>query len=143
MTERPQFDPLSPFCRDVLALFSGALDGVRFPELDRARLEGEASETLAAQLEVERLERELEVARQRTKDAVARLTRSAEQALAYARVYATTQPAVAEALEALDGATSTSGPRRATEERPKKPRAPRAKRSEGELLPIETEAAAE
>lgn len=137
MTERPQFDPLSPFCRDVLALFSGALDGVRFPELDRTRLEGEASEALAAQLEVERLERELEVARQRTKDAAARLTRSAEQALAYARVYAISQPTVAEALEALEG------PRRVTEERPKKPRAPRAKRSEGELLPIETEAAAE
>lgn len=135
MTERPQFDPITPFCRDVIALFRETLPEVRFPELDRDRLEAEAAGASQAQLEVERLERELEDARQRAREAAARLTRSAEQALAYARVYAISQPVVLEALTAMEGPRPVLA-----ETKAKKPRAPRAKKEEA-LLPIETEAA--
>ncbi len=134
MTERPLFDPVSPFCRDVLAVFRDALPDVRFPELDRDRLEAEAAATSEAQLEVERLERELEAARQQVRDASARLTRSAEQALAYARVYAISRPPVQEALAALEGPAPEAL-------RARKPRTPRAKKDEGGLLPIEADAA--
>jgi hypothetical protein len=136
MSERPQFDPVSPFCRDVLAVFRDALAEVRFPELDRQRLEDEAAAASDAQLEVEQLERELEAARLRTREASARLARSAEQALAYARVYALAHPEVGEVLASLDAPRTTA-------EAPKlrKPRGPRAKKDEGALLPIEADAA--
>jgi hypothetical protein len=136
MSDRPLFDPISPFCHDVLAVFRDALEGVRFPELDRERLEAEAEEAHAAQLEVERLERALEAARQRTREAQTSLTRSAEQALAYARVYAIARPEVQAALAQLEAP-------RASVEAPKlrKPRGPRSRKDEGALLPIEADAA--
>ncbi len=134
MTERPLFDPVSPFCRDVLAVFRDALPDVRFPELDRDRLEAEACAASDAQLEVERLERALEAARQQVREASARLTRSAEQALAYARVYAISRPPVKAALEALEAPAPEAS-------RTRKPRLPRSKKEEGALLPIEADAA--
>lgn len=95
------FDPISPFCHDVLGLFRGPFAQVRFPDLDRSSLEGEAQALLAAQLEVESLERALDEARQRTREAGAVLTASATRALAYARVFTSGQPVAAQpALEA-------------------------------------------
>lgn len=136
MSDRPLFDPISPFCHDVLAVFREALAEVRFPELDRERLEAEAEAICAAQLEVERLERELEAARQRTREAQGSLTRSAEQALAYARVYALARPEVQAVLAELDAPRSSAEPAKI-----RKPRAPRSRKDEGALLPIEADAA--
>jgi hypothetical protein len=87
-------DPISPFAHDVLALFRGSLADVRFPDLDRADLEAHAERTREAQREVESLERALEAARARTAEAQQALTERATRALAYARVFATGQPAL-------------------------------------------------
>jgi hypothetical protein len=56
-------DPLSATARDVLTLFSDALHEVRFPDVDLQSLQAAADELRALQLEVERIEAELEEAR--------------------------------------------------------------------------------
>jgi hypothetical protein len=122
------FDPTPALCADVLALFAGPLAEVRFPDLDRASLETEATALLRAQHEVEALERSLDLARGRTRDAVAQLTAASQRALAYARVFAMGQPALEEAL--ADVRTSDS-PR--AEAAPKK-RKPRKENGTGDLL---------
>jgi hypothetical protein len=124
-----QFDPISPFCHDVLSLFRGPFAEVRFPDLHRESLEDDAQQLLAAQQEVESLEHALDQARQRTRERSAVLTASASRALAYAKVYASGQPsdrqsALDRALfevrttearpesRALDAARSDSGKKR-------------------------------
>lgn len=102
------FDPTPALCADVLALFSGPLAEVRFPDLDRTSLESEAAALLDAQREVEALERSLDSARQRTREAVAQLTATSQRALAYARVFAMGQPALEEALSEV---RTSEGPR--------------------------------
>ena len=122
------FDPTPAMCADVLALFSGPLADVRFPDLDRASLEVEAASLLSAQREVEALERALDSARAHTRDAVAQLTATSQRALAYARVFAMGQPALEEALSDV---RTSDGPR--TESAPKKRKA-RKENGTGDLL---------
>lgn len=83
-----QRDPLSATARDVLALFSDVLAEVRFPDVDRHSLESAADELRALQLEVERLEAELEAARANVLAQSETLNVKAERGLAYARIYA-------------------------------------------------------
>lgn len=84
----PQRDPVPPLAREVIALFSEALPSVRFPDLDVALLEGMTEELLSAQVEAERLEAELETARNRVQMQVDLLSSRAQRALSYARVFA-------------------------------------------------------
>src|SRR4051794_11376878 len=84
----PKHNPIPAGARDVLALYSEALADVRFPDLDGAQLQSLAEGLCAAQVEVERLEHELEVARSLVRDQAARLSARADRALAYARVFA-------------------------------------------------------
>lgn len=83
-----QHDPTPAFARQVLALFREELDGVCFPALDLAILEAAEQAVLAAQLEVEKVEAQLEAARIARAEQLAELETKAERALAYARVYA-------------------------------------------------------
>jgi hypothetical protein len=83
-----QHDPTPALARQVLALFRQELEGVQFPELDLDVLESAEQAMLAAQLEVERIEAQLEAARIARAEQVAELETKAERALAYARVYA-------------------------------------------------------
>ena len=82
-------DPTPPFARQILALFGeDALAEVHFPDLDLAVLQEAQAALLAAQLEVERAETQLEAARAAREEKLVALEAKAERALAYARVFA-------------------------------------------------------
>jgi hypothetical protein len=85
-------DPTPAFAHQVLALFRQELAKVQFPELDLAVLEQAEQAVLAAQVEVERVETQLEAARIARAEQLAELETKAERALAYARVFATSDP---------------------------------------------------
>jgi hypothetical protein len=87
MSHEPQRDPVPPFAREVLALFASAFAEVRFPELDRAVLEGLAEELRAAQREVEQIEHGLAQARAQVALKAEALMALAQRGLAYARVF--------------------------------------------------------
>src|SRR5688500_5006186 len=53
----PARDPVAPWCADVLGLFVGPLQEVRFPDVDGTILEQSAEAVRAGQLEIESLER--------------------------------------------------------------------------------------
>ena len=117
MTEAaPLRDPVTPFCRDVLALFHGPLADVRFPDVDRDGLDALTAATCDAQREVEALEATLELARARTLDAQATLADRASRALAYARVFAAGQAALEEAVAAVRAPVSRTAGRTPTRE---------------------------
>jgi hypothetical protein len=81
-------DPTPAFARQILALFRKELAEVQFPDLDLAVLEHAEEAVLAAQVEVERVEAQLEAARIARAEQLAELETKAERALAYARVFA-------------------------------------------------------
>jgi hypothetical protein len=81
-------DPTPAFARQVLTLFRQELAEVHFPELDLAVLEQAEQAVFAAQVEVERVETQLEAARIARAEQLAELETKAERALAYARVFA-------------------------------------------------------
>lgn len=118
-------DPTSPFCQDVLRLFRGPLAEVRFPDLDRARLEGEAEALIVAQRELERLTRALDEAREGVREAAAALSASSARGLAYARVFAAGDAALEQAIGEV------RGPGEDMELRPvaREPKAPRRRRA--------------
>jgi truncated hemoglobin YjbI len=101
MTNQPSHDPVPPFAREVLSLFREALAEVRFPSVDREVLESAAEAACAAQVEVEQLERTLADARARVVARVEALTELSQRALAYARIFAETDEALAEEVERI------------------------------------------
>lgn len=99
---------LAPFARDVLELYANELSDVRFPDLDLASLRAAASEVLACQEEVDRLEAELRDAHECMAGRNAALHARAERAFAYARIYAEGNPELDERVAAIrpQGASS-------------------------------------
>jgi hypothetical protein len=82
-------DPTPEFVRQVIGLYrEEALAGVHFPDLDLKALQLAEQALLGAQLEVERIETQLEAARAVRDGELALLEAKAERALAYARVFA-------------------------------------------------------
>ena len=94
-------DPTPDFPRQVLSLFRNELADIRFPECDLAVLERAEKSVLAAQVEVERIEAELEAARIARAAQLAELETKAERALAYARVFASADPELNERVSEL------------------------------------------
>lgn len=94
----PARDPISGFVHSVIELFGGPLAAVRFPDADHASLTSLAATAREAQREVEALEASLEEARASTRAAQEALHDHATRALAYARVFATGQAELEEAL---------------------------------------------
>ncbi|HEY2732977.1 MAG TPA: hypothetical protein VGI70_03285, partial [Polyangiales bacterium] len=90
----PQHDPTPSLAREVLALYAEALSDVRFPDLDLALLESARAAVLTAQLDVERVEAKLAIARAELDAQLDALQRKAERALAYARVFAQSDAAL-------------------------------------------------
>jgi hypothetical protein len=132
----PQHDPVAPWCGDVLRLFAGSLAAVRFPDVDEATLVAAADALRAAQVEIERLERELDEARGRLREQNTAFAEQCGRALAYARVYASTQPELQPEVEAVRPvATRTSEPE------PKRRGRPRKDVATVELLPDDVAAA--
>lgn len=128
-------DPIPARARAVLALFANELRGQRFGDLDAEALEALAERARAAALDVERARVALEAAQAASSEAREALTARAEQALAYAKVFAAGDSALAARLAELD----------ASPELPKRP--PRKRKARGAAaaaseLPFEARGAA-
>lgn len=128
---KSQRDPLSPLARDVLALFRDVLAEVHFPDLDLARLEAATEALWMAQRKTERLEAELEAARAELTAESTALTAQCQRALAYARVFAEADPALAARVAEL-GPPASHPPTRTTE--PKRRGRPRKGESDASLF---------
>jgi hypothetical protein len=129
---------LSPPIQSVLELFKGPLSGVRFADIDATGLASLAAEVESAASEVQRQEAQLAELRQALAQRQEALLVLAQQALAYARVYAENDEPLLEELNRI------SLPRAA---KPRKPSAakPSAARSEAtqtlpEVLEVDGEA---
>lgn len=112
---------LSPPLQAVVALFRGPLANIRFADIDSTGLTNLASEVEAAATEVERQEAKLVELRQSLAQRQEALLGLAQQALAYARIYA-------ENDEALSAELNDIALPRAT--KPRKPGAPKAARAD-------------
>jgi hypothetical protein len=100
----------------VLDLFAECLADVRFPDVDFALLESTAQALGAAELAVERAVTVLQSARATAEAQLVLMTSRAERALAYARVFAGDDSALAARIAQVGGKTSapvpTSDPRK-------------------------------
>src|SRR5689334_18347547 len=112
---------LSPPLQAVVALFRGPLSEVRFADIDAAGLTGLAAEVEAAAAEVEQQEAKLVELRQSLAQRQESLLALAQQALAYARIYAENDEALSAELNDI------ALPRAA---KPRKPAAPKAARAD-------------
>lgn len=91
-------DLIAPALLDVLAVFEGPLAEVRFPGIDHNVLRGQIDQVRALAQQVEALRVQLDAAQTGLADAQTNLVRTAEQGLGYARVFAASDPALAERL---------------------------------------------
>ena len=99
-------DPISPALLELLAVFEGPLADVQFPGVDSSSLRARIDEVRSHALELDSLRARLDTLHAQLSEARTGLVRTAEQGLAYARVYAATNPE----LEArLAGITLTPG----------------------------------
>lgn len=114
-TQAPERDPVGSFEHAVLDLFEGLLSTVGFPGVDRATLIDAARAANDAQLVVEAAERDLEHSRRQLGDKTAELGKLARRAVAYARVLAEDDAALADKLEQLS--PRTAEPARVTRKR--------------------------
>ncbi|RYZ04887.1 MAG: hypothetical protein EOO73_22190 [Myxococcales bacterium] len=89
---------LSPPLQAVVALFRGPLSEVRFADIDAVGLTGMATEVEAAAMEVEQQEAKLVELRQSLAQRQESLLALAQQALAYARIYAENDEALSAEL---------------------------------------------
>lgn len=133
-------DPVPPLVREVIAFFQGELAGQRFGDLDGDALASLAERTRAHAREVERARAALEEARATLDEARDELTCRAQQALAYARVFASQDEALAARLAALEAPEPPQERRRATRRRPGPP--PRRAPETAAQLPFEARAGA-
>jgi hypothetical protein len=122
---------LSPPLQAILQLFKGPLSSVRFADIDATGLASSADEVEAAMSEVQRQETKLTELRQNLAQRQEALLVLAQQALAYARVYAENDEPLLEELNRI------SLPRAA------KPRKPNAAKSTGGRDVVRAEPGAE
>lgn len=92
---------LTPPIQSVLELFQGPLANVRFADIDAAGLTKLAAEVEAASAEVDQQEQKLTELRQVLAQRQEALLTLAQQALAYARVYAENDEALLEELNRI------------------------------------------
>lgn len=97
----PERDPIGSFEHAVLTLFEGPLATIGFPGVDRATLEERARALESAELVVESAERDLDHARRELSERSSELGKLVRRALAYARVLAEDDAALAAQLDAL------------------------------------------
>lgn len=103
-------ESIPTLARDVIQLFQDRLEGRRFGELDRDALHALAETTEARALEVAQARAALEGAQAELERAKTELSRRADQALAYARIHGTDDPAVAEAVAQIDATRAVKKP---------------------------------
>jgi hypothetical protein len=111
--------------KEVLELFSTDLGEVRFGDIDGRSLASLASNVEAAAVEVAALELQLIAARTKLQEQQDALLQQAQRALAYARVFAESDPVLAPKLEAI---ALPRAPRRARTEPTTSPDEPQIER---------------
>jgi len=90
----PLHDPTPAFARQVLDLYVDALAEVRFPDLDLALLQSARDALQVTQLQVEAIEAKLLTARSALEAQAVAFNATAERALAYARIFASSDAAL-------------------------------------------------
>ncbi|MDC0669086.1 hypothetical protein [Nannocystis radixulma] len=85
-------DPVSPALLDLLAVFEGPLAEVQFPGVDQGVLRGLVDQVRGHAHELDQLRAQLDALHNQLTEARLRLLRTAEQGLAYARVFAADDP---------------------------------------------------
>lgn len=116
-------DPIPASVREVLALFEDELEGVRFGDLDAAILQAMAEEVRLSSREVDEARALLEAAQSKLERDRLALVARADEALAYARIYAAREPALAPRLDALPRGEPAA---------PAKPRKIRKRKTDGD-----------
>lgn len=96
-------DPVPARVRDILGLFERELANARFADLDRETLEALADHVRDRAREVEEARAALEASIAALEESRSVLARRAEQALAYARVFAEEDADLAARVEAIEG----------------------------------------
>jgi hypothetical protein len=138
---------VSPPIQSVLALFKGPLAQVRFADIDAAGLAALAVDVESAAVDVQTQEAKLAELRQGLAQRQEALLVLAQQALAYARVYAETDDALLEELNRISlpratkarkaGAPKSAGAQDVTAPQASAEAAPSAERAEGAALETE------
>jgi len=85
-------DPVSPALLDLLAVFEGPLAEVQFPGVDLGVLRGLVDQVRGHAHELDQMRAQLDALHNHLSEARLRLLRTAEQGLAYARVFAADDP---------------------------------------------------
>jgi hypothetical protein len=124
--------------RAILDLFTSELREIAFPGVDAAVLRKHADEVKARARDLERARQALDAARAALDERTQSLAALASRALAYARIYAADQPALAARLAALDS-TPTAAPPPAPDrgDRGDRPRRGRPRKVDRPQLPLE------
>jgi hypothetical protein len=125
---KPQ-DAVPPSLLAVLELFADELKGVAFPGVDAALLAQQADEVRARARDVDRAQDVLDAALAALSDRTAVLATLASRGLAYARIYAADDPALAARLAEIEpeerpAASEPSGPRASLRRRRRTPEPP-------------------
>jgi malate/lactate dehydrogenase len=94
-------DPIPSAVQEVLDLFASELAALRFGDLEPGILNGAADEVRSVAAEVARVSTEFDAVRARLAEKQEALLQKTQRALAYARVYAEDQPALAARIEAI------------------------------------------
>lgn len=112
-------DPVPAGVLELMDVFTTEMDGVAFPDVDAEVLMTSCEQVRAADSEVRRLFADLEAAQVRLTEERARLHRTSERGLAYARVFAGDDEAL---LARLDG-VQLGGPKKVSRKAKTKPKA--------------------
>lgn len=139
MTDRA-LDPIPAPIAQLLGLFDGPLQEVRFPGIDREVLHAHADDVRAKAAALEEARAALERARAALDEGHKELHKTAEQALAYAKVFATGDEALSAELEALSLAPDKRGDKRGDKKTRERRRAaePRAEKKAPQPAPKKT-----
>ncbi len=121
--ETPAVDPVSAAVRRLVTLFESHLSTVQFPGVDAAQLKALVDQVTQHTAEVERAYLALDAAQNALLEAQANLQKKAKQGLAYAKVFAETNEALAAELEEI---VLNDKEKKAARARPKAPEAPEA-----------------
>ena len=125
-------DPIPQSVRVVLELFARDLEGLRFGDVDAACLAHLAERVRERATEVEQARATLEAAQQLLERERLQLITRADEALAYARIYSSREPALAERMATLES-KRPSAELATSEERPRRKRSKKEKQDEVEL----------
>ncbi len=129
----PTADPIPSSVREVIAFFASELDGQRFGDLDAATLEDLAEQAREKARVVESAREALEDAQSALNRAREELGQRTEQALGYAKVFASDNDALSARLNALEGPKAATPKRKAKRARKARAEEPR----KAEELPFE------